>query len=363
MAEVFALHREHSGLLHLDIKRPGIDRQIAQLLDRFDLWEHVISAPVENGVSIAQDPRYKPLKYKTQLYSDHRDVDPHEIETAIKLDGAALIVDDPRACIVAMKRTLGAPSRKPAAAQAASAQQESPVQSVVPSSTGDGSIDPAVLDLTGKQPKRRDAQSIRRRAELIDRYAALRQSNTELTEALRQQVADRSLHTDWRYHGLDGAAALRALVALNAPDAVELARQCLWRDDPLLDEVRDRRFNHPRSWHDWRMKNAVFTLLECIPGEATERICRDYLALSDAESKIVGPPQFESAASALFAVSPNEQTASELLKHRLAGVRNRTIKLCLQHADQPWAVAALKRHASYALRYIVPRGPELKADR
>src|SRR5262249_8535025 len=34
LEEVFALHRERAGLMHLDIKRPGLEPAIGELLDR-----------------------------------------------------------------------------------------------------------------------------------------------------------------------------------------------------------------------------------------------------------------------------------------------------------------------------------------
>src|SRR4029077_12107513 len=41
LVEVFVPHRKHGGLMHLDIKVHGIDRAIAGLLTRMDLWDHV----------------------------------------------------------------------------------------------------------------------------------------------------------------------------------------------------------------------------------------------------------------------------------------------------------------------------------
>ena len=41
LVEVFDLHRKYGGLMHLDIKRPGLDGAIADLLTRMDLWDHV----------------------------------------------------------------------------------------------------------------------------------------------------------------------------------------------------------------------------------------------------------------------------------------------------------------------------------
>src|SRR6185295_16062276 len=37
LVEVFDLHRRHAGLMHLDIKRPGLDAAIADLLTRMDV--------------------------------------------------------------------------------------------------------------------------------------------------------------------------------------------------------------------------------------------------------------------------------------------------------------------------------------
>jgi hypothetical protein len=358
LAQVFALHREHAGLMHLDIKRPGLGHKIAQLLDQFDLWEHVMSAPAENGAAIVADPRYKPLRYKTQLYTDHRDVDPREIEKAMKLEGTALIVDDPRGSLVASGRNLASVSSTPVL----------PIpQQLIEFETG--AVDwPEVVPIDhslGRGPWRdqfdgddehyRVAALLVAQARSMERMVILGApkdsgDGSGWADGVRERIPLR----DWRYHGIDAAVALRILVAHGTPNAVDVARECLWRDDPALDEVRDPKFNTPRSWHDWRIKNLVFPLLEAIPGEKTECLCRDYLALSHAEAHIIGPPQFEAAAKTLLAVSPNESTAIELLRHRHAGVRNRTIKLCLQHANQTWAVAALKQEAPHTLAYVVP---------
>lgn len=37
LAETLELHRQHAGLLHLDIKETGLDEAIAAVLDRFDM--------------------------------------------------------------------------------------------------------------------------------------------------------------------------------------------------------------------------------------------------------------------------------------------------------------------------------------
>jgi hypothetical protein len=107
----------------------------------------------------------------------------------------------------------------------------------------------------------------------------------------------------------------------------------------------DRRWKNPRSWTDFRVKMVVFPVLAKCSGAPTEKLCRDYLALSDKDARKLGPPLFEEAGKALLAVSPQTETALELMKHRLQAVRGRAILDCLAHAGEPWARAALEKGA------------------
>jgi hypothetical protein len=186
---------------------------------------------------------------------------------------------------------------------------------------------------------------IRARALAAEQLLAGKASSKEAAAALEERVRKRSLHKDWMYHGLDGAMALRALILLRAPNAVEAARFALWRDDPALEPVVDRRWKNPRSWTDFRVKMVIFPALAKCPGTATEKLCRDYLALSDEEARKLGPPLFEEAGKALLAVSPRTETALELMKHRLQAVRGRAVLDCLAYAGEPWARAALEKGA------------------
>ena len=147
--------------------------------------------------------------------------------------------------------------------------------------------------------------------------------------------------------------ALRALIGLRAPRAVDVAREALWRDDPILEQVADPRWKNPRAWTDFRVKMVIFPALEHLPGATTEKLCRDYLALSDDEARKLGPPLFEAAGQALLAISPTSETAIELMAHRLRVVRGRAILDCLARAGEPWAVKALEKSGPHALRYRV----------
>ena len=115
----------------------------------------------------------------------------------------------------------------------------------------------------------------------------------------------------------------------------------------------DPRWKNPRTWTDFRVKMVVFPAIAKCPGAETERLCRDYLALSDADASKIGPPQFEEAAQALLAVSSKTETALDLMKHRLQVVRGRAILDCLANAHEPWAQEAMKQGSPQALKYSV----------
>jgi hypothetical protein len=176
----------------------------------------------------------------------------------------------------------------------------------------------------------------------------------EVFAALADAVRHRSLHRQWIYHGLDGANALRASILLHAPDAPELAREVVWRVDPALAAVRDPQYDNPPSWTDWRIKQVAFAALaELKENIEAARVCRDYLALSDEQAGEIGIPAFEAASKALVEITRNKETAVELIKHRRRDVRGRAILVCLAHADEAWATAALRAGAPQALAYVV----------
>jgi hypothetical protein len=353
LIEVFDLHRKHGGLMHLDIKRPGLDRAIADLLTRMDLWDHVGYCNTETGGVILTDPRLKLRRYKAPgLYADRSEVFPDAIADALKKPGDGLIVDDPRGVAVALGRKHGKLSRDPVSPRPPLTPREEltlPGEAELIARLRDADDWDRVAETAADQAA--SGERIRARARAAEQLLAARTSSKEAFSALEERVRRRSLHKDWMYHGFDGAMALRALILLRAPAAVETARFALWRDDPALEPVIDPRWKNPRSWTDFRVKMVIYPALERCPGAETEKLCRDYLALDDVAARQLGPPQFEEAGKALLAVSPKTDTALELMKHRLQAVRGRAILDCLARAGEEWARAALEKGAPHALAY------------
>ena len=352
LAEALTLHRDHGGLLVLDVKRPGLDDAIARLLEQTDMWDHVIGVNAETAPKLAKDPRVKPRRWKAGLFQDRSDVFADKVEAAVKLPGDDLIVDDPRAAVVALGRKLGTPSPKSAKA-AVVAPGAPPVPRLLEVLRDDVGWD-RVAD--GADEKAASARRIVERARAADQVLQAGAATPEVSQALADAVRHRSLHKDWIYHGLDGATALRALILLRAPGASNLARDVIWRVDPALEAVHDPRWKNPPAWADWRIKQVPFSAFAQHPGDAdAAQVCRDYLALSDEQAREIGIPMFEPAAKALVELTRDERAAVELMKHRRQDVRGRAILVCLAHADEPWALAALKAGAPHALAYVVPQ--------
>jgi hypothetical protein len=355
LTEVLELHRQHGGLLHLDIKRPNLDRAIVELLDRFDMWDSVAYCNPDTGGVILTNPRLKLCKYKAGLYQDRSEVFPEAIATALKRPGDGLIVDDPRGALVALERKLGAVSASPVAPRAISRTKTDDTRSET--ELVSALRDAADWNVVGQGDEERLAAGRRivARAQAADQLAAKRSASEDVFIALEERVRERSLHRDWMYHGVDGASALRSLILLRAPNAVATARFVLWREDPALAAVRDHRYQNPLAWTDFRVKMVVFPALAHFPGAPTERLCRDYLALTDTEAQQLGPSQFEEAARTLLSANPSEAMAAELMKHRLQVVRGRVVLECLRRSNEDWARSAIQRIAPWASGYLVPK--------
>jgi hypothetical protein len=353
LVEVFDLHRKHGGLMHLDIKRQKLDAAISDLLTRMDMWDHVGYCNSETGGVILKDQRFKARHYKGGLYLDRGEVFPDAISAMLKKPGDGLIVDDPRGVAIALGRKFGKLSTEPVDLRNSVIRGGGIAR---PESAWTNALSEADdWDRVADSAKDREAagERIRQRAYAADKLLDRKTISKEAIAALEERVRKRSLHKDWMWHGLDGEKSLSALILLKAPNAVEVARFALWRDDPALDPVVNPMFKNPRSWTDWRIKTIVFPSLEHFPGEASEKLCRDYLALTDDEARAIGPTQFEQAGKALLAISSKTGTALELMKHRLQLVRGRAILDCLAKAKEPWARAALEKGAPHALDYIV----------
>ncbi|HEX7898523.1 MAG TPA: glycerophosphodiester phosphodiesterase family protein [Planctomycetota bacterium] len=105
LREVLELCRRYHGLLHLDVKVPGIDADILRQIDEAGLLEHVVTVNAANAAALRADARVKVLPSHGSLIHGNDDYDMAAIRK--KLAGAkagTFLVDDPRAAIAALRR-------------------------------------------------------------------------------------------------------------------------------------------------------------------------------------------------------------------------------------------------------------------
>jgi hypothetical protein len=356
LVEILDLHRKHAGLMHLDIKRPGLDEAVADLLTRMDMWDQVGYCNTETGGVILRDPRYRPRRYKAGLYLDRGEAFPDQIEAALKKPGDGIILEEPAGVALALGRKPGPLSKEPVSRRDVPPRVEAKLPGEAELVARLMKADDWNRVATTDAEKTAAGERIRARARAAEDLLAIKASSKTAFAALEDRARKRSLHPDWMFHGFDGAMALRSLIRLRAPNAVATARFVLWRDDPALEPVVDPRWKNPRSWTDFRVKMVVFPALVHCPGPATEQLCRDYLALSDEDARSIGPPLFEEAARALLAVSPKTETVLELMRHRLQAVRGRAVLACVNRVGEPWARAALEQAAPHALAFRADPG-------
>ena len=355
LLEVFELHKRYGGLMHLDVKQRNLDQPIVELLDRLNLWDNVIVCETEIEGAIQRDSRLHPRVYQESLYSDHGDMFPAAIAAALARPGTALLVDDPRGAVVALGRQLGTVSQQPVAPKEPVSQNETvpaPREADLLAILRDGQDWDQIA--VSEADQRASAERIQARARAADLCRSIHASSSATVAALENRVLRRSLHKQLEYHGLDGSAAMRTLILLQAPNAVEFARFSLWRDDPALEQLIDQQWKNPRAWADLRVKMVIFPALKHCRGVAAETLCRDYLALDEETAKQLGPLQHQEAARTLLAISPQTETALELMRHPLQAVRGRAILGCLAHVHEAWAMTALEEGAKHALAYRVP---------
>lgn len=333
LRQVFELHRDHAGLLFLDIKRPGLNPAISELLDEYEMWDHVVHAPGD-----FTDPRIQRTRSRAGMYLDRTEVDDAAIAKVLTLPGERILLEYPQLVAKALGRQIGPVTKSPVfndiapwANQPAGSQETRSSAELIHIIKDADDWDQVAR---GEVEEAASAERILNRAKAADELSRRGTSTPDALAALEERVRNRSLHRNWRDCGLDGASALRALIRLKAPHATELARFCLWRNDPLIEKARNPEWDNPRAWTDFRTKLPVFKMLESLPGSETEQICRDYLALSDDEAKVIGVLQFEEAARCLLTINPDQSTIEELKQHRLSLVRGRARLFELSQADQ-----------------------------
>ena len=373
-AAVLTLARQRRMLLHLDIKEPHLEDEITRLLDAAEAWDHVVSVNTAQAPRFRDHPKIKPLPYKGPAYENREDMSQEAVRAVFARPGQMVMVDDPRVAA----NLLGRPPYRPVPLSPHLRQDWPPKRSeasnrdtlipmrylrprterLVPDSAAEmmALLSPALDNDERTRPDGDEFTRRRRTERLLDRaWAAQRlgqigRPTPELIRLLEYQVTHRTLHPDWRYHGLDGAMAARALGRLGAAEAVPTLIEAFLRIDPELKRVADPQFrSNPLAWTDFRAKMTILPALGDLRCEASKRFLLRYLNMTAQEARELAPPLFAGAAKALLKHPLTEAELTALLQNPRQEVRGTVLQECLDHPSKarlaavktvfPWALA------------------------
>jgi hypothetical protein len=385
-AALLALARQRAMLLYLDVKSEGLDADISRMLDQADAWDHIVGLNTQTTRALKADPRVKLLSFKGPgLYDGRKDVSPEAVKEQLARPGQMIMVDDPRVAA----RELGRPAYRsvplPSGLRERWERQTAPVahaerSSVAPvylgwrASRTDPRSRKGLLSLlrSGTEEERRQPEGsaeyrLRRDQGILDRaWAAERLSELNWSgvggeerrravELLEHQVRHRTLHRDWRLHGLDGATAARALGRMKAVRSVPVLIEAFTRVDPELKRVENPQFaSNPLAWVDFRTKMYILPALGELRCEASKAFLQEYVRMEPAKAREMAPLQYEAATQSLLRQEVTRGEIEALLRSENSAVRGTAILECV---DEP------SRVRTAALKAVVPWAATLPGRR
>lgn len=369
LASFLALARQRAMLVHLDLKEPGMADEISEMLDRYDMWDSIVAINTQNAGDLLANPKIKLLSYKAPgMWDDRSDVDEDAVKAALAKPGDMIIVDDPRVAArvlgrsayrpVPIPRTLRTdwpPNHAPVSTDfQASGYVNSLAREVNPRSEADlcallDCSEAGRLDTDGDEVRRRPLrEKMLARAWAAERLADLGKKTDRIVRLLEFQILHRSMDRDWRYHGVDGASATRALASLGATESVPTLVDVLMRVDPQLTNARNPEFpGTPIAFLDWRVKGAIIQALGDLRCDASKRALQAYLALDDESARKLCVPMYSDATKSLMKQRLSEDEIRGLLRSPNRAIRGTVILECLDHPSKertealkivPWAL-------------------------
>lgn len=371
--QLLELARQRAMLLHLDVKEPGLEDDIARWLDAADCWDHVVAINPANASALLAHPRLRGLlRYKAPgLYAGRQDVDPAAVRVALAQPGEMILVDDPRVAA----RVLGRPpyqpvplirqfllTRRPPPERPPSAGDEFEPAAhlaalrtrVNPESEAQllallASPMPELVRGPGAVERHRErAVRIVERAWAADRLGERGRKSRAVVRTLERVVRERSAHPDWRYHGLDGGWAARALGRLGATESAAVIVAAFRRAPVETDPAAVPSLaGYPPAWSEARWRLHLLPALGDLRCRAARRFLREYVALEEAVVREWGPPLFEDATRALLRQTVAWDEIATLLRSPNPAVRGTAVIECLDGANEERRLA-LRTAAGWA---------------
>lgn len=375
--QVLDLVRQRAALLHLDLKEPGLEEEVARWLEAADAWDHVVAVNASHASSLVRDPRLRLLRYKVPgLYAGRRDVDPEAVRAALREPGEMLLVDDPRVAAWVLQRPRYQPvpvvrtfrflprpweqAAEVAEGPWTAAQWVAALRRVVPAGSAAALLrvlrEP-VSELAAARaalaPEVAGAARVVERAWAADQLGQLGRGHRDVVDALEAVLRAPTPHPDWRYHSLDGAMAARALGRLRSARSTAGVIEALERMPPLPAGAGEADAESA-SWAaaaQGRWREHLLAALADLPGRRVRRFWWQVLEQAGAETD-EAHPQAERAAQALLQARLARRELLRLLNHPRPEVRAAAVLECVDRPD-PARRQALAEVAPWALELPV----------
>jgi hypothetical protein len=361
---LLSLARQRAMLLHLDLKEPGLEAEVAQWFDAADAWDHVVQINEANAGELRKHPRLQLLPYSVPgLYEGRLDWDQSAVAQALGASGM-ILVDDPRVATRGLQRPAFEPAPLVKVLRLAVRLTEGDLAPAGPglqamacvrdlSRRIDASSNKELRSLLEQSPPVTElpanpAETRAAATRIVERAWAAQQLGlngdkaSTVRAALVKAMRTPSLHPEWAYAGLDAAMAIRALAALDDRSAVPLVIECLAGcAEPSSGPASTRLHRYRLSQHAW----AALAELRC---RAARKFLRSYIDLDEAAAARYGPLQYEEAARALLQQTLTWNEIAALLRHPNSAVRGTALAVCVDQPNDPRR-QALRTAAPWAL--------------
>ena len=325
----------YNGLIHLDIKVPGIDQQVHDLLAELNLLQNVVTVNDYNSERVLADSRIAVLPSQGSLIHGNNDYDAEAVgEHLARRPIGTFLVDDARCAAALLGRQSPKHIREVVVSKIQRKKRKSPAALLAESSP---------VGLIGQLQRFQPVQSFDTSDNRPDKLAAVIRSRAAIAKAMRglsdtdqrvcteleTMIKQRSLHTDGAWQGLDGSQAVQVL-AHTRPNArtVDILKQVVQRIDPQLKEVESRDelpwwLRQSGAWWDFRIKTESLAALGRIGGPEAREALWQLLETPTADARASWRELHWDAARALtsgsWQLAPAE--LERLLVHDSSGAR------------------------------------------
>lgn len=345
--ELLNLTRERAMLLHLDLKAPDLEEEVAAWLTDAGLWDHVVSINANHAAGLRSDARYRPLRYKVPgLYAGRLDMDLETVRAALREPGDMILVDDPRVAAVALDRPSHQPQRftleyrlvvgrKPVAEVTTEDGFRIPAWVNRLEAFGTGLAVETLLQWLEHPPASGVPEAHAATDPLVTRaWAAHRlgrsgDRSARVRRALERVAETPGYHPDPALHAIDAAMAIRALGRLDATASAERLIR-IFRREPAGKE-----FDGPEAaWRHWREKMMVIPALGELRCRPARRFLFEYVRMAPEEAARFGPVVQEEATRSLLQQVLTWDAIAGLIKEGPPAVRGTALLECLDHPTE-----------------------------